>query len=226
MNPLLITFSGLDGAGKTTQIRMLQSRLEDQGHLFETMTMYDDISLAARFRKRWKPDGSRGDQEKKGTRPQQADRQFRLDKNKDEVTTVALRAIIYLFDLLYFSTVARFRWTKNLEVLVMDRYFYDSLANLVSARSFTSVYVWAFKRILPKPDLAVLLLVAPEIAFERKPEYPLEYLQRRELAYRKVFQGVPNSLLIDGAEDQRRIHGYIAGELNRLMNQRSNTHDA
>jgi thymidylate kinase len=129
-------------------------------------------------------------------------------------------------DLAYFSAWAAPRLTKGLDVLVMDRYFYDSLANLVAARDFTAVYVRLFKKILPKPDLAILLLVDPEIAFRRKPEYPLEYMRRRESAYRKVFEGVPQSLLLDGAADPRSIHDRIVSEIDLLTNHRSDTEHA
>ncbi|MFZ0707094.1 MAG: hypothetical protein WAM71_15925, partial [Candidatus Korobacteraceae bacterium] len=48
--PLLISFSGLDGAGKSTQIQNLVDYLEDRGVVVKTLAFWDDVVVGTRYR--------------------------------------------------------------------------------------------------------------------------------------------------------------------------------
>ena len=65
----------------------------------------------------------------------------------------------------------------------MDRYIYDELANLPLGNPFTRWYVRTVDKLVPKPDLALLLDATPEAARERKPEYPVESMKETRQSY-------------------------------------------
>src|SRR5450755_2508551 len=48
--PLLVSFSGLDGSGKSTQIQNLISYLEDRGMAVRTLAFWDDVVVGTRYR--------------------------------------------------------------------------------------------------------------------------------------------------------------------------------
>ena len=48
--PFLITFSGIDGAGKTTQIEQLSLRLQKQGLRVLQLSFWDDIAALSEMR--------------------------------------------------------------------------------------------------------------------------------------------------------------------------------
>ena len=47
---MIITFSGLDGSGKTTLIKKLSNYLEDKNIIFESKSIYEDLSHYAIIR--------------------------------------------------------------------------------------------------------------------------------------------------------------------------------
>jgi len=48
--PLLISFSGLDGSGKSTQIENLQQRLTLAGLNVKLLAFWDDVVVGKRYR--------------------------------------------------------------------------------------------------------------------------------------------------------------------------------
>ena len=86
---MLITFSGVDGAGKTTQIDLFTEFLKKQNYDFKQITMYDDISISAFIRQRFNAKNKRPSKE-----------MYRNDKNRKDFKIVCLRKIAYIFDLI------------------------------------------------------------------------------------------------------------------------------
>ena len=113
---------------------------------------------------------------------------FRRDKNHFSWPLFFLRMGVYVLDVL---TLRRrlASAAKRYEAITCDRFIYDSLVNLLSLQSryWVTEYVRLTLALVPKPDVAVFLDVPPEEAFARKPEYPLEYMERRSAAYRTLF---------------------------------------
>jgi thymidylate kinase len=169
----LLSFSGIDGAGKSSQIEALLSELEDCGHRFERYTFWDDVVAFSRYREHLSLRWFRG--ERGVGRP---DRPIaRRDKNVTSWYMVLVRLFLYALDSFHLSAVLG-RAGKDCDFVVFDRYIYDELANLPLACRPVRAYVRLLVRITPKPDVAFLLDARPEDAVSRKPEYPLEFVHR------------------------------------------------
>src|SRR5205814_2316131 len=100
----------------------------------------------------------------------------RRDKNVRTWYMTIARLFMYLLDALHLAFVLATRSKAHAEVLIFDRYEYDELANLDLRNSMTRAYAKILLKLIPRPDVALLLDVDPVIARARKPEYPLEFL--------------------------------------------------
>ncbi len=175
----LISFSGIDGAGKSTQIDALCRHLEDQGYRLRLYTFWDDVVAFSSVRERLSLRIFKGD---KGIGS--PDRPIvRRDKNVTSWHVVLFRFLLYFFDALRLAMVVSKCAKGNTDVLILDRYIYDELANLPLQSWPVQAYVRLLLRLAPTPDVAFLLDADPEAAVIRKPEYPVEFVRRNREAY-------------------------------------------
>jgi thymidylate kinase len=103
-----------------------------------------------------------------------------------------MRRWIYLLDLVVFLVYRALVEKLRGRVLILDRYFYDTLVDVSDGRGW--FWVRLLEKITPTPTVAVFLDVTPEDSFDRKGEYSIEYLRRRYIAYQKVFEWVPSAV--------------------------------
>jgi thymidylate kinase len=178
----LLSFSGIDGAGKSTQIAALLQHLQEQGHRFQLYTFWDDVASFSNYREHLSLRVFKGE---KGVGS--PDRPIaRRDKNVTSWYVVLLRLFLYIFDALRLSAVVSSHVAKDdVEFVVFDRYIYDELANLPQHWP-ARLYVRLLLRIVPRPDSAFLLDADPEKAVLRKPEYPLEFVRRNRHSYLNI----------------------------------------
>lgn len=194
---MLITFSGLDGAGKTTLIAQLAHALEASGRSVTRLTMYDDIGLYSVVRR---IRGNPSDRPKTDARQPPASAGRPSSSGNPILATILaivrarfLKSLLLPLDLAFFL-VKRSRVLKSQgDVLVLDRYFYDSLVEL---RAETVWWGRLFLALLPSPEIAVFVDVDPAVAFARKGEYDIPELSRRECAYRLLFGRLPHGVII------------------------------
>jgi thymidylate kinase len=193
---VLITFSGLDGAGKSTLITWLRAALQSEGHTVSILHLNDDVGVYAYLRAA--RNGllhllGRPAPRAAGAESAPAVRRIR----NSLVWNATLRCCIYPIDLLIFA-LHRFYLEKiTHRVLVMDRYFYDTLVDLSKngPRAVHRLLQW----LTPTPDVPVLLDVPAAVAFERKGEYSVAYLERRWIAYQSVFNRVSARVVVRNA---------------------------
>lgn len=199
---MFVTFSGLDGAGKSTLIDWLHNTLEGRSRPATVFHMNDHIGLYAYLRAirdrvaggppsaEWRPgDAAAGPR----TGRQQLEDAYRSLRYRI-LWNKTLRRLIYPFDLLVFSCYRFYHEVVRGHVLIMDRYFYDTLVDVYDARG--TAWLRVLEWITPVPTLAVFLDVTPEESFRRKGEYTIDYLRRRGAAYKHVFTWVPAALTL------------------------------
>jgi thymidylate kinase len=177
--PLLISFSGLDGSGKSTQIQNLTSYLEDRGMAVTTLAFWDNVVVGTRYREGFvhKVYGS----EKGIGAP---DRPVnRRDKNVRKWYLSLARHFLYLADAIHLLSVVRQARRLPVQAIIMDRYIYDELANLPLSSRLTRMFVRLVARLVPGPDVAYLLDADPEAARARKPEYPVDFMRECRASY-------------------------------------------
>lgn len=211
---MLITFSGLDGAGKSTLIEWLKATLEAQNHPVAVFHMNDHLgvyayaraardSVVALSRGVKRPNGTGGDgcapkpdgaAAKPSAAPPASSRHLRgIRAVRNAILwNKPLRRFIYPLDLLVFLGYRFYVERVRGRVLIMDRYFYDTLVDVSDGRRWH--WIRFLLRITPTPDVPVLLDITPEESYARKGEYSVDYLRRRWEAYRTVFPWVSTSI--------------------------------
>ena len=180
--PLLISFSGMDGSGKSTQIEMLCNRLRDAGMSVQQLAFWDHVVAFSSHRagfshKFLKSEGGIGAPGKPVSRN---------DKNNRAWYLTLSRYGLYLLDALNLRRVIAGARRRGPNVIVCDRYIYDQLATLPLDSWFGRAYVRIILSLVPRPDVAYLLDAEPEVARERKPEYPLDFLYEYRRSYHRL----------------------------------------
>lgn len=178
----VVSFSGIDGAGKSTQIEALCRSLRGRGFHCSLYTFWDDVVTFSKFREHISLRAFKGD---KGigspTKPI-----LRRDKNVTTWYTTIFRLLLYAFDALSLTIAVSRREESDADFLIFDRYIYDELANLPLKNLAVRLYLHLLLKFIPQPDIALLLDADPEAATIRKPEYPLEFVYRNRQAYHRV----------------------------------------
>lgn len=218
MARMWISFSGLDGAGKSTQIALLAAALQRQGLSLAAVTMHDDVSLAARLRGTRRRGRAVAPTPGATPAPPEA-KAFRLDKNHRGLFTLLARLALYPADLLSLLMLRRRRDIRAADVVICDRFLFDSLANLLAVHPWTMPYARAFMALMPLPQVAVLLDLDGQVAFERKPEYPLDYMHERRRAYRDLFRHVASACVVDAQQPPALVHEQILAAVQPRMAQ-------
>jgi thymidylate kinase len=177
--PLLVSFSGIDGAGKSTQIKNLHSRLQDAGLSVRLLAFWDDIAVLKQVRESSRRALFKGDTGV-GSPNQPVDRR---DKNIRTWYMNGIRFFLYSLDAAWLNIVVMKAVRNHADVVIFDRYLYDELANLPLQYRVTRSFVSLLVKLVPQPDIACLLDADPVLARERKPEYPLEFVQSNRAAY-------------------------------------------
>ena len=177
--PLLISFSGVDGSGKSTQIENLRSALHAAGLKTRLLAFWDDVVVGVKYRegfvhKVYKSERGIGAPGKPVNR---------RDKNMRGWHLTIARHFLYLLDAMNLCRVIASAKKSGADVVVLDRYIYDELSNLNLTNPFSRAFIKFVHRFVPRPDIAYLLDADPEAAYARKPEYPLEFMKKCRRAY-------------------------------------------
>lgn len=212
--PLVISFSGIDGAGKTTQIELLTSALRELGLRVVLIRFWDDVAVLRRLREKTGHTLFRG--EKGVGAPGKPVR--RRDKNVQSWYVLPIRLCLYFLDMASLSLKsAELKRKNDADVLIFDRYLYDQVANLNVESRLLRAYIRLLLRLLPQPNIAILLDADPVLACTRKPEYPLEFVRRNRDAYIELSKLARMRIVPHGTPGE--VSETIKHELTTLLQQ-------
>ena len=179
---LLISFSGLDGSGKSTQISNLVRALHASGYRTKQLAFWDNVVVGSRYResfvhKAYKSERGIGAPGKPVER---------RDKNVRRWYLTLARHLLYFADAVNLRLVVGGARLTGANVIILDRYIYDELANLPLSSPLTRAYVRFVNWMVPRPDVAYILDADPEAARARKPEYPVDFMRECRRAYKNL----------------------------------------
>ncbi|MBV8113905.1 MAG: thymidylate kinase [Silvibacterium sp.] len=177
--PRFLSFSGIDGAGKSSQIHALRTMAAAAGLRVLVVTFWDDVATLTRLRETAGYAIFKGD---KGVGSPEAPIN-RRDKNVRSRIMTAVRLGLYLLDSISLRCVVNRVLRSNADLIIFDRYAYDELANLDLRNAAARAYARMIMRLVPKPDISYLLDADPAQARARKPEYPVEFLHASRASY-------------------------------------------
>jgi len=177
--PLLVSFSGLDGSGKTTQITNARAELAALSLRDTLLAFWDNVVVGCRYRegfvhKVYKSEIGVGAPGKPVNR---------RDKNVRKWYLSLARHGLYFMDALHLCWVVAMAKREAADVVIFDRYIYDELANLPLSNPLTRAYVRLVDAMVPRPDIAFLLDADPVAANARKPEYPVDFMRENRARY-------------------------------------------
>jgi thymidylate kinase len=172
---LLICIIGVDGSGKTTCAINLKEQLKNKGfdclYTHHSSPMINLIKSVA------------GDRIRKYVSPMQNGGVSPLKTSTGSVGK-RLKTIIGFFIVFADTIIERLmkiRFSLRQPIVIHDRYFYDHLVNYLG-----ELPEWLAKlylRLIPKPDLTILLDVPETVAYRRKGEASLRFIRRQRHLY-------------------------------------------
>lgn len=181
----IIALMGFDGTGKTTTLRLVEKELVRQGVTVRAVPGFEHLVLD-KFKKFFGGDKKQG-QYDAGVKNGQSGLLFKL------------------WPLLVFVecwlTFIYFKFFRSEKIIIFDRYFYDWLISFEKLGYSSTLTRFLFSNCLPRPDLGLIFVAEPEIAYQRKKnnhldslaEYKKQFTRYQDLARRKKFSIIDTS---------------------------------
>jgi len=191
----VITVSGLDGSGKSTQVEMLRAALVAAGenvHDFHAI----QFSIAQRLRNAVRR--ARGKSASPG--------EGAAVTSAGPVGIAARRAALPI-DMWRYRRLLRKLAREGVTTVLTDRYFYDALVNI----AFLAKSETPGRARIPRPDHGFYLRVAPAeiVKRDRVPEQGVAYLEQKFALYEQLAEREA-LVIIDGGRAAEQVAADLA----------------
>ena len=222
----VVSFSGLDGAGKSSQVSALEETLAGLG--VEVATTWKPLGhnpalhavrRTAKKLLRRRVGAGAGSALSATPAPTAVDNPAKTFREKSEVLTHGWVTIVALANALFYRRAAlRHGWRGG--VVIFDRYVLDSVAQLRhfygEERNF-AFQTWLIQALCPRPVRSYFLDVPPETVMARKDlQYGLEQLHHQAKMYRVEAPRLAVARL-DGQRPREELCEEIANEVWRAL---------
>jgi thymidylate kinase len=190
----IISISGLDGSGKSTQIQLLKEYLESQGkRVFYFHAI--QFGIANKLSSHHCCDYEKENEDKGKS------------VTKSGKLGIMLRKIFLRIDFWRFKKLFKKLEKEHFDFILSDRFFYDSLINIgylenCDIENWDFIENWKLKN----ENLSIYLQTDPKIIMqrERKPDQGIEYLEKKKEIYDK-YAKIWNLKIIDGDRTQEEV---------------------
>jgi thymidylate kinase len=174
----LVTFSGVDGAGKSTVIENIKLELEKK-HRRRVIVLRHRPSILPII-SAFKYGKKNAEQKSASTLPRQG-------TNSGKLSSI-IRFTYYLFDYVFGQWWIYFRHVRKDTIVLYDRYYFDFIND--SKRSNISLkpsFAERFYKLLRKPEFNFFLWAAPDVILKRKQELDYNTIHTLTNQYTSLF---------------------------------------
>ena len=175
---MIVSFSGLDGSGKTTLARWLYNRLFQENIPVKYVHL-QNFSLFSNI-------GRLLDKIFPILRKSVAEIEFRREHSFKKRIIAFFRKISYIFDIAVFYIYIFFSEKKR--VFICDRYFYDLAVQSMYLEMFDTKFSDYYLSLIPNPNIAFFIEISPKEALKRSNEKSIEFHNIKDNLYKQIAQ--------------------------------------